>query len=353
MANLALIKILGWSALTNLSMTEEKPSVVENDEPEQFRKLFIGGLSLSTTDEGLREFYGQFGNIVDCVVMRDSATKKSRGFGFVSYNAKAEVDKCMAARPHTIDGKQVDPKRAVPRELSSRGEANVSTNRLYVSGVREEHTQEAFQTHFSDYGTVTKVEIITDKQTNKPRGFGFITFDDYDAVDKCVLKKSHMICGFRCDVKKALSRDEMARAQQSERDRMERGSRAGGRGPPGRGPPGGGWGPPRGQGGPAGNFREPHGSGGYGAPWGNQGGGGGGWGQQGGYGGGGYGGGGYGGAPQAQGSWGNESWGAGQSAAAGGAWSGGHGSYGGGGGYTGGWSSGGPPGRGGPQDRGY
>lgn len=40
-----------------------------------------------------------------------------------------------------------------------------------------------------------------------------------------------MINGFRCDVKKALSRDEMARAQQTDRDRVERGNRArGGRG---------------------------------------------------------------------------------------------------------------------------
>lgn len=61
------------------------------EEPEQFRKLFIGGLSLNTTDESLRDFYGQWGTIVDCIVMRDSMTKKSRGFGFVTFAAKNEV----------------------------------------------------------------------------------------------------------------------------------------------------------------------------------------------------------------------------------------------------------------------
>jgi RNA recognition motif-containing protein len=128
-----------------------------SDEPEQFRKLFIGGLSLNTTDESLRDFYGTYGDIVDCIVMKDGATKKSRGFGFVTYSSKAGVDEAMKNRPHTIDGKTVDPKRAVPRDQSSRGEANISTQRLYVSGVREEHNEEIFRDYFKDFGTVTKV----------------------------------------------------------------------------------------------------------------------------------------------------------------------------------------------------
>lgn len=68
------------------------------DEPEQFRKLFIGGLSLNTNDDALKEFYGKFGNILDSVVMRDSLNKKSRGFGFVTYSSKAEVGLLLSNR---------------------------------------------------------------------------------------------------------------------------------------------------------------------------------------------------------------------------------------------------------------
>lgn len=39
----------------------------------------------------LKEFYSRFGELLDCVVMRDSQTKKSRGFGFVTFSSKKEV----------------------------------------------------------------------------------------------------------------------------------------------------------------------------------------------------------------------------------------------------------------------
>lgn len=288
-------------------------------EPEQFRKLFIGGLSLNTTDETLREFYSQFGELLDCVVMRDGTTKKSRGFGFVSFSTSEEVDRAMTARPHEIDGKAVDPKRAVPREQSSRAESNISTKRLYVSGVREDHTEDSFTQYFSSFGNVQKVEIITDKATDKPRGFAFVTFDDYDAVDKCVLQKSHMINNYRCDVKKALSKEDMNRAAQMDRDRESRGMRS--RGAARQGP----WG--AGGGGRGGGYGGGRGDG-YGAAWGPPGAwtappqGGGGWGPGYGYGYGGYGGGpggGWGGAPPAQG---GGQWQGGAPAAGGQGWGG-------------------------------
>ncbi|GMS88679.1 hypothetical protein PENTCL1PPCAC_10854, partial [Pristionchus entomophagus] len=78
-------------------------------------KLFIGGISPTTTEEMMREFYGKFGTVTDCIAMRDPVTNKARGFGFVTYAAKSMVDECMSNRPHEIDGKTVDPKRAVPK----------------------------------------------------------------------------------------------------------------------------------------------------------------------------------------------------------------------------------------------
>ena len=68
------------------------------DEPEQKRKIFVGSLVQSTNDDDLREFYSQFGEITDCIVMKDKSTGKSRGFGFVTYSNASMVDEAMKNR---------------------------------------------------------------------------------------------------------------------------------------------------------------------------------------------------------------------------------------------------------------
>jgi len=43
---------------------------------ESFRKLFIGGLSAETTQETLHEYFEHWGEVVDCVVMRDPVSQR-------------------------------------------------------------------------------------------------------------------------------------------------------------------------------------------------------------------------------------------------------------------------------------
>ena len=78
-------------------MRENEPQY-NTGEPEQFRKLFIGGLNYKTTDEGLRDFYSKWGDLTDSVVMKDGQTGKSRGFGFVTFQKCDMVDEAMKNR---------------------------------------------------------------------------------------------------------------------------------------------------------------------------------------------------------------------------------------------------------------
>ncbi|KAG1673834.1 RNA-binding protein Musashi Rbp6 [Nymphon striatum] len=89
------------------------PSEVPNDPG----KMFVGGLSWQTAQESLRDYFGKYGEISDVMVMKDPTTKRSRGFGFVTFADPSSVDKVLANGPHELDGKKV----VLTQDLESRG----------------------------------------------------------------------------------------------------------------------------------------------------------------------------------------------------------------------------------------
>lgn len=191
----------------------------------QLCKLFVGGLNVQTTDASLRQHFEQYGTITDCVVVQNQSLQRSRCFGFVTYSTTEEADAAMAARPHVVDGNNVDLKRAVAREDAGRPEALAKVKKIFVGGLKDDIEEEHLNEYFSQYGTVEKAEVITDKETGKKRGFGFVYFDDTDSADKVVVLKFHTVNGHKVEVKKALTKEEMQAA----------GRRGGGRGRGGRG----------------------------------------------------------------------------------------------------------------------
>merc|ERR1719435_470722 len=174
---------------------------------EQNRKLFVGGLSYETTDEGFRQHFEQWGEVVDCVIMRDRETKKSKGFGFITYKEVSMIDEAQRSRPHHLDGRDVDTKRSMPRDS---GESQKSLTKMFIGGMKDDTTVEMLREVFAPYGEMKSCDVVTDKQSGKCKGFGFIEFEDYDSVDRCVLKKRHELNGRTVEVKKAVPKEEMS-----------------------------------------------------------------------------------------------------------------------------------------------
>ncbi|TMW50247.1 hypothetical protein DOY81_004661 [Sarcophaga bullata] len=195
--------------------SEESVEFVESkdddiSELEHLRKLFIGGLAPYTTEDSLRNFYSQWGKVVDVVVMKDQNTKRSRGFGFITYTKSCMVDKAQENRPHVIDGKTVEAKRALPRpEREAQDNKSVSVKKLFVGGLKDNHDDSCLKEYFSKFGKVVSVKILSDKSTGKRRGFAFVEYDDYDAVDKAILQKNHSIKYVVVDVKKSIYSKEL------------------------------------------------------------------------------------------------------------------------------------------------
>ena len=84
------------------------------------KKLFVGGLSWDTTDDGLRQAFQPHGEITEAKVITDRETGRSRGFGFVTFaedeNAKSAISKLDGS---SLDGKTIKVNEA--QEKSPRG----------------------------------------------------------------------------------------------------------------------------------------------------------------------------------------------------------------------------------------
>ncbi len=79
-------------------------------------KLYVGNLSYSTTEDGLRSSFQEFGDVNDVAVIKDRETGRPRGFGFVTMDNDDEANAAIQAMDgHELDGRNLKVNEAKPR----------------------------------------------------------------------------------------------------------------------------------------------------------------------------------------------------------------------------------------------
>lgn len=80
------------------------------------KRVYVGNLPWSIATDQLRDLFEEHGEVVDAIVMKDRATGRSRGFGFVEMGSEEETQKAIEA----LNGTEVDGRALVANEARER-----------------------------------------------------------------------------------------------------------------------------------------------------------------------------------------------------------------------------------------
>jgi RNA recognition motif-containing protein len=182
-----------------------KPKGTSAPEP-QGCKLYIGNLGYDTSAEDLKHQFAQYGELTDLTVVTDRETGSSRGFAFATYTNPDDASAAVRELDgFEVDGRQLRVNLSKPKEARSNdfggggggggygggrggggGGGGVDACKVFVGNLGWDTTQDALQAAFSQYGQLSDVKLVTDRDTGNSRGFAFVTFRDQAGAESAI-----------------------------------------------------------------------------------------------------------------------------------------------------------------------
>ncbi|KAL9235596.1 hypothetical protein vseg_010342 [Gypsophila vaccaria] len=147
-------------------------------EPSEEAKLYVGNLPFDVDSERLANMFDAAGVVEIAEVIYNRETDRSRGFGFVTMSTVEEADKAVEMfHSYDLNGRLLTVNKAAPR--GSRPERPPRefepSFRIYVGNLPWDVDNSRLEQLFSEHGKVLSARVVSDRETGRSRGFGFVT----------------------------------------------------------------------------------------------------------------------------------------------------------------------------------
>lgn len=174
------------------------------DKHRKFNNVYIKNLPDDFDDVQLRDMFEAFGKIISAKIMVDNNNKKSRGFGFVSFEEPEDAEKAVTSmnglentgkylycgRAQKKAERQAELKEKFEKIKMERINRYQGVN-LYVKNLDDVVDDERLRKEFSQFGTITSAKVMGDG--NRSKGFGFVCFSSPEEATKAVTEMNGRI----------------------------------------------------------------------------------------------------------------------------------------------------------------
>ncbi|CAB1322168.1 unnamed protein product [Coregonus sp. 'balchen'] len=173
------------------------PSSQKKDTSNHFH-VFVGDLSPEITTDDVKAAFGPFGRISDARVVKDIATGKSKGYGFVSFFNKWDAENAIQQMGgQWLGGRQIRTNWATRKPPAPKTTYETNTKHLafdevvnqsspsnctvYCGGVSTGLTEQLMRQTFSPFGQIMEIRVFPDK------GYSFVRFNSHEGAAHAIV----------------------------------------------------------------------------------------------------------------------------------------------------------------------
>lgn len=164
-------------------------------------KIFVGGLTVQTTEEDLEEYFSSIGSITQTAVIKNKVTGLSKCYAFVHTNNVRTYQRIISTR-HTLNGRIIDCKDGFNRHENPFLFEKLNSRKFFAGGLAPSTQDKHLDEYFQKFGPVFKAYVIMDPNTNRSKRFGFIIMETEESVFRVLEQKVHIINGYSINCKR-------------------------------------------------------------------------------------------------------------------------------------------------------
>ncbi|ODQ64346.1 polyadenylate binding protein [Nadsonia fulvescens var. elongata DSM 6958] len=169
--------------LCRIMWSQRDPSLRRNNAG----NIYIKNLDPAIDNKALHDTFSAFGNILSCKIATDEFSN-SKGFGFVHYDSEEAANSAIEhVNGMLLNDKQVfvGPHISKAERVQVQEEKKSVFTNVYIKNLGSDVEDKEFEELVGQFGPVVSASLSKDEE-NKPRGFGFVNFENHEDAAKCV-----------------------------------------------------------------------------------------------------------------------------------------------------------------------